>query len=120
MQSNNTKEYSDSKAQEIDDEVHRIIMDGYNKAKRILQDNIEILHTLSQALLEFETIDGEDVEMIVKGGSIDDMKKRHEDRDKKMAKEQKEAREAMEKKAREEEREETEKITGGMGDPVTA
>lgn len=119
MQSQNTKEYSDSKAEEIDDEVHRIVMDGYNKAKRILEDNIDILHNLSEALLEFETIDGDDVQMLVGGGSIDDVKKRHQDRNKAMAKEQEKAREEMEKKAREEEKEAADNMTG-MGDPVTA
>lgn len=119
MQSQNTKEYSDSKAEEIDDEVHRIVMDGYNKAKRILEDNIDILHNLSEALLEFETIDGDDVQMLVGGGSIDDVKKRHQDRNKAMAKEQEKAREEMEKKNREEEKEAAENMSG-MGDPVTA
>jgi cell division protease FtsH len=120
MQSNNTKEYSDSKAQEIDTEVHRIIMDGYNKAKRILSDNLEMLHTLSEALLEFETIDGEDVQMIIDGGNIDGIRKRLSAREKAMAEEQSKAREEMEKKAREEEKAESDKLTSGMGDPVTA
>lgn len=120
MQSNSTREYSDSKAEEIDTEVHRIIMDGYNKAKRILEENIQMLHSLSEALLEFETIDGEDVQMIVKGGDLDGLRKRHNDREKAMAKEQKEAREEMEKKDKEEEKKEAENLAGGMGDPVTA
>ncbi len=120
MQNNSTKEYSDSKAEEIDREVHRIIMDGYNKAKRILEDNLDILHVAAKALLEFETIDGEDVDLIMKGGSLDDVKVRWEERDKKMAKEQKKAKEEMEQKEREEEREAKKKMAGTLGDPVTA
>ncbi len=119
MQNSNTKEYSDSKAEEIDAEVHRFIMDGYNKARRILEDNLDILHSLSTALLEFETIDGDDVQMLIDGGSMDDLSKRYSEKEKAMAKEQKEAREEMEKKAKEEEKEESEKLTSGMGDPVT-
>jgi cell division protease FtsH len=116
------KEYSDSKAEEIDREVHRIIMDGYNKARRILEDNLEVLDTLAKALLEFETIDGEDVSLIMKGGNLDDLKTRLEERERKMAKEQKEAREEMEKKEKEEEKEAQEKMASGgvPGDPVTA
>lgn len=119
MQSNNTKEYSDSKAQEIDTEVHRFIMDGYNKAHRILEDNLEILHTLSQALLDFETIDGDDVQKIIDGGDLSDIQKKYDEKEKAMAKEQKEAREEMEKKAKDEEKAEAENLTGSMGDPVT-
>ncbi len=120
MQSSNTKEYSDSKAEQIDNEVHRIIMEGYNRAKRILEDNVDILHNISKSLLEFETIDGEDVTMLVNGSSLEDLKKRHDDRSEAMEKEQVKAKEEMEKVARDEEKEEAEKVSGGMGDPVTA
>lgn len=120
MQSQSKKEYSDSKANEIDEEVHRIIMEGYNKAKRILNDNMKMLHAISEALLEFETIDGEDVTLIVDGGSVEDIRKRHKEMEAAMAKEQKIAKEEMDKKAKEEEKEAAEKITEAIGDPVTA
>jgi cell division protease FtsH len=110
MQSQNSKDYSDSKAEQIDEEVHRIVMDGYNKAKRILTENIEMLHALSQALLEFETIDGDDVDMIVKGGGLEDVRQRHSDRDKAMAEEQKKAKEEMDRKEREEQKKATEEV----------
>jgi cell division protease FtsH len=119
MQGQNSTKYSDSKAEEIDEEVHRIAMEGYNKARRILEENMDVLHTMSQALLDFETIDGQDVDMLVKGGSLDDLKKRHSDRQKAMEKEQKKAREEMEKKSKEEEKEAEDNIAGGIGDPVT-
>ncbi|MCB0378396.1 MAG: ATP-dependent zinc metalloprotease FtsH [Bdellovibrionales bacterium] len=121
MQSQNRKEYSDSKATEIDDEVHRIVMEGYNKAKRILQEHMDQLHAISKALLEFETIDGEDVDIIVRGGTIDDVRKRHSEMDEAMAEEQKLAKEEADKKAKEEEEaEDSSSITDTMGDPVTA
>ena len=120
MQNSPAKEYSDSKAEQIDEEVHRIIMDGYNKAKRILEENLEALHNISNSLLEFETIDGEDVHELTKGGSIDDLKKRHEARNKAMEKEQKKARDEMDEKDKAEEKEAADKISSGMGDPVTA
>ena len=120
MQSSNRKEYSDSKAQEIDAEVHRIIMDGYNKAKRILEENMDMLHGISKALLEFETIDGEDVNLIVKGGGLDDVRKKHVDHEKAMEEEQKLAKEEMDKKTKEEEKEAADNISGSIGDPVIA
>ncbi|NQZ19897.1 MAG: ATP-dependent metallopeptidase FtsH/Yme1/Tma family protein [Bdellovibrionales bacterium] len=120
MQSQNKKEYSDTKANEIDTEVHRIIMDGYNKAKRILNDNLKELHAVSEALLEFETIDGEDVDLILKGGSVQDVRERHSKMNADMAKEQKKAKEEMDKKVKEEEKEETSSIADSMGDPGTA
>ena len=119
MQSQNKKEYSDSKAQEIDAEVHRIVMEGYNKAKRIIKDHIQLLHFISQSLLEFETIDGEDVDIVVKGGTVENIRKRHAALDEAMAEEQKKAKEEMDKQAKKEE-EEAASLSDAMGDPVTA
>lgn len=76
MNSGSTKEYSDSKAQEIDAEVHRIITESYAEAKKILSDNIEVLHKLAQALLEHETIDGSEVDSMINGSSLEEV--RHE------------------------------------------
>ena len=122
MQSQNRKEYSDSKAKEIDTEVHRIVMEGYRKARRILSDNLHFLHKISQALLELETIDGEDITIIVNDGNLEDIKKRHSDLEKAMAEEQKLAKEEMDKQIKETEEEKKDKVTGAMGDPdpVTA
>jgi cell division protease FtsH len=114
MQSHQTREYSDTKALEIDTEVHRIVMEGYNHAKRLIQDNMDILHEIAKALLEFETIDGDDVDMIFKGGKIDDIRRKIKEHETSMAKEQEEAGEKVT------EREELVKapIKGsGLGDP---
>ena len=70
-----TKDYSDSKAQEIDAEVSRIISEGYVKAVDILKTNREALDKLAQALLEFETIDGPEVEMLVNGADVKEIEK---------------------------------------------
>ena len=120
MQSQSKREYSDTKANEIDDEVYRIVMEGYHKAQRILEDNLDMLHELSKALLDFETIDGEDVDLIVKGGKMEDVRERHEKLDEAMEKEQKLAKEELDKKVKEEEEEEESSIADPMGDPVTA
>ncbi len=62
-----TKEYSESKAEEIDSEVARIVNEGYRKALNILKEDRDALERLTEALLLFETIDGAEVEMLVNG-----------------------------------------------------
>jgi cell division protease FtsH len=88
MQSGSQKEYSEAKAEEIDAEVYRLVTEGYAVAEKILTENIELLHRLSQALLDHETIDGNEVDMICKGGSLEDLRRDREVREQDMAKEQ--------------------------------
>lgn len=61
------KDYSDETAKLIDLEVKRILGDAYNRAKTILQDNLELLHALSLSLIERETLTGEEVAKIIQG-----------------------------------------------------
>lgn len=69
------RNYSDSKAQEIDAEVSRIVKDGYVTAVKILNDHRDALDRLAQALLEYETIDGAEVEMLVNGAAVSEVEK---------------------------------------------
>jgi cell division protease FtsH len=57
-----TKQYSDDTSKRIDEEVRRIIDDCYARAKKILEDNIDILHAMKDALMEYETIDSDQVD----------------------------------------------------------
>ena len=59
-----TKEYSDETAAVIDAEVKRIIDNGYNRAKTILSEHIDKLHTVAGVLLEKEKIEGEEFDAI--------------------------------------------------------
>jgi cell division protease FtsH len=70
-----TKDYSESKAEEIDREVSRIIGEGYQKALKILTDNKDALERITQALIEYETIDGHEVAMLVNGASVGEIEK---------------------------------------------
>lgn len=64
------KDYSDETAKLIDLEVKRILGDAYNRAKTILQDNLELLHSLSLALIDRETLTGMEVSRIINGETL--------------------------------------------------
>ncbi|HRO67105.1 MAG TPA: ATP-dependent zinc metalloprotease FtsH, partial [Pseudobdellovibrionaceae bacterium] len=70
-----TKDYSEAKAEQIDGEVSRFIKEGYDKAIKILTDYKDALERLSQALLEYETIDGVEVDMLVNGAAVSEIEK---------------------------------------------
>jgi cell division protease FtsH len=64
------RDYSEQTAQTIDREVRDIVERNYRRAREILETKLQILHDLSTALLEYETLDGEEVETIVQGRKI--------------------------------------------------
>jgi cell division protease FtsH len=57
-----TQQYSDETSKNIDEEVRRIIDGCYARAKQILEDNRDILEAMKDALMEYETIDAEQVD----------------------------------------------------------
>jgi len=61
------KNYSEEIASEIDEEIKVIIDEAFVEAERILSENIEKLHSVASALLEIETLDGEQFELLYKG-----------------------------------------------------
>jgi cell division protease FtsH len=63
-----SKDYSERIAEEIDAEVKRIIDEGYNRAKDLIETYRDKLEMLAQKLLEYETLDGSQVEEIVRHG----------------------------------------------------
>ncbi len=65
-----TRDYSEQTAQTIDREVRDIVERNYRRAVEILSTKTHLLHDLAKALLEYETIDGEEVEKIVQGQKI--------------------------------------------------
>lgn len=69
------KDYSESKAEEIDAQVSSIINTGYERALQILKDHRDALERLTQALLEYETIDGAEVAMLINGAAVSEIGK---------------------------------------------
>ena len=65
------RDYSERTAQRIDEEVKRIVMDAYNRAKRLLEENMNALNMLAKTLLEKETLDGAEIDKILKDAGID-------------------------------------------------
>ncbi|QIT54256.1 ATP-dependent zinc metalloprotease FtsH [Aquisalimonas sp. 2447] len=64
------KQVSDETAHAIDEEIRSIIDSNYNKAKQILQDNMDKLHTMSDALMKYETIDKAQIDDIMNGRPV--------------------------------------------------
>lgn len=65
------KSVSDETTRKIDLEVKKLIDDAYNKAKEILTTKRENLDAIAQALIEFETLTGEEINKLVKGEKIE-------------------------------------------------
>ncbi len=59
------KDYSEETAILIDSEIKRIVTDCAARARQLLETNLEKLHLLARALLERETLDGEDINRIL-------------------------------------------------------
>lgn len=70
-----SRDYSDAKAEEIDKEVFSLVEGGYQEALKILTENRDALERLAQALLEYETIDGNEVEMLINGAAVSEIGK---------------------------------------------
>jgi len=54
----------------IDKEIKKIIDQAGDDVQKLLKENINTLHKLSQALLERENLDGEEIELIMKGEEL--------------------------------------------------
>jgi cell division protease FtsH len=65
-----TKDYSESTAQDIDMEVKRIVDGAFNTAKQLIETNRDKLELVASSLLEYETLDGAQVEEIVRTGTF--------------------------------------------------
>ena len=61
---------SEETARLIDQEVRRIVEEAEATARQVLTDNLDELHRLAEALLEYETVTGEEAKRVVKGEDI--------------------------------------------------
>ncbi len=65
-----TKHVSEATAKVIDAEVRRIVDTGYDRARKILEDGIDELHAVAGALLEYETLSGDEIIALLEGREI--------------------------------------------------
>jgi cell division protease FtsH len=68
---NRQRQMSNETAQAIDAEIRKIVEDGYARAKTLLTENEQQLEALAKALLEYETLSGDEIKKVIAGESID-------------------------------------------------
>jgi len=64
------KNMSEETAGKIDREIRGVVEESYERAKKILTDNIEELRILAEALLEYETLSGDEIAKIISGEKL--------------------------------------------------
>jgi cell division protease FtsH len=64
------REVSERTAQLVDSEVSRVIKEAYSRATQVLQENVELLHTVAAALLDRETLTGDEVAALARGEKL--------------------------------------------------
>jgi cell division protease FtsH len=64
------REVSERTAQLVDSEVTRVIKEAYQRAKDTLTENLDLLHTVANALLDRETLTGDEVQMLARGETL--------------------------------------------------
>jgi len=65
------QDYSQQTAIDIDSEVRRLVFANYDRAKQVLNENLDKLKAIAEALLEFETLDTADIDTLMEGGRIE-------------------------------------------------
>ncbi|MFO7688490.1 MAG: ATP-dependent zinc metalloprotease FtsH [Desulfobacterales bacterium] len=59
------RDYSETTAQKIDEQIHKLIDSSYKRAKQVLEGNLDILHKLADLLLEKETVLGKELDELI-------------------------------------------------------
>ena len=62
-----TQSMSDDTLKLVDDEIHRIVEEGYATAEKICKKHIKQLHIIAEGLLEYETLSGDEIKALLKG-----------------------------------------------------
>ncbi len=115
------KEYSDETAREIDREIRSLVTFGHSEAIRILTEKRSQLELLATALLELETLDGKEIDLVISGTPLAELVKEREVRQKDLEEQNKKQEEAN-RKAEEEKAAALKKAGGGpsgIPGPVT-
>ena len=61
------RDYSETTAIRIDEQVKKLVSNGYDRARKIIEDNMDGMHRIALALLEREVLDGAEVRLLIAG-----------------------------------------------------
>jgi cell division protease FtsH len=67
------RDYSEDTAIKIDQEVRKLVNNGYTTAKQILSDNRDTLESIARALIEREVLDANEIKLLVEGKQLPPM-----------------------------------------------
>ena len=90
------KDYSEEMAAKIDQEIHDLLEHNYNRAKKILVDNMQLLHNMTTLLLEKETIYHDEVELLFENKTVEEIIKIMDEKAEKQKEKQKVQKKEME------------------------
>jgi cell division protease FtsH len=71
------RDYSEETAVLIDKEIRKIVEGQQQRAEEILNENMSVLHAIAEALLEYESLDREDIEQLLRGEQLSMPRRRH-------------------------------------------
>ena len=92
------RDFSEKLASEADDEIREILDYNYKRAKKLLQDNLPLLENMAKLLLDRETINKDEIDMLMAGKKAEEIAKIMEEREAEQRKKEQTLREEMEKK----------------------
>jgi cell division protease FtsH len=69
-----SRDYSDETAKEIDRLVKKFVDAGYQSAYKILEENRDVMHRMATALLERETLDALEIDLLIQGKELPPVK----------------------------------------------
>ncbi len=92
--------FSDKLAAEADDEIREILDYNYKRAKKILADNVSLMHEMVKLLLERETIYKQETDLLLEGKTAEEVLSIMEKKDKEQKAKEAKQREAMQKEMR--------------------
>jgi len=64
------RDYSEATAIRIDEQVKKLVQDGYDRARKIIEDRADALERIALALLEREVLDGSEVHQLIEGRTL--------------------------------------------------
>jgi cell division protease FtsH len=64
------RDFSEDTSKSIDEEVKKIVMSCMKRSEKILADNMDVLHRLSNALLEREILDSDEIDKLMRGEEL--------------------------------------------------